>query len=395
MKTNKTRKTVIVTLAIALGLVTILASTFAWWRAQDEVLNRLATKDGLANVSIQETFVEPDDWKPGQTITKEVSIVNTGSAPAMVRVSFEELLRIQSPAVAETDTFDLDSYKLGNKPMLYDVSAHWGSMVVGSTDWNADGWFEVTTTAGPGGIELAADYSPVKVYAKHNTSGSTSSYEFVMVAPIASVPTGGLSGTDLEEAEAYNAAYAGKYQTVAFTREWNNADKILTLKGPMDKSATPPVPFAAPRFMTYGPVVSQAADWRTAAFVAETDIGSSDAERIINAMAAPYGGNYNQKLLLNYDAQAQTLADDTWFYNEDDGYFYFIGIVEGGTNTSKLLESLKLDESASQDYYSNMVFDLTVHSDAIQNTKDALAATDGWNLPAGALRTALEAFCES
>ncbi len=96
MKTIRKRKTFVLVGALALAAVMVLASTFAWFAANDTVKNRLATKDGLADVKIQETFVEPDDWKPNQTITKTVAVADTGSAPALVRLSFKELLKINA-----------------------------------------------------------------------------------------------------------------------------------------------------------------------------------------------------------------------------------------------------------------------------------------------------------
>ena len=355
MTIKNKRKPAILFGAIALAAVLILSGTFAWFTANGSVKNRLTTKDGMANVKIQEVFVEPDDWKPGQTITKEVSIINTGSAPALVRISFEELLKVNLPPAGETTIFDQTKEDSGKRPLLID------SELYPDTDW-----FEVTTTANAskGGIKLAADYSPVKVYAKYDASGSISSYSFAAWAPIA--------GTE----------YDGMFQDVIYDREWNNADKILTLTNI--------------QYMTYQGEISVSADW-AADKPAAADIGKSIAETIINTSTEPeYAetkGNYPNNTHLNYDNITSTPTAGKWFYNTADGYFYYIGLVTSGTVTPNMLKSLLLDENADSEYYSNLVFELTVKFNAIQNTKEAVESV--WTGLSGDLKIAVEALCES
>jgi len=373
MKSSKTRKTVLVSLAIALALVTVLASTFAWFSARDEVLNRLATKDGLANVSIQETFVEPDDWKPGQTITKEVAVVDTGSAPALARITFEELLKVNLPPIGEEDPFNATMATAGKKPMLFDI-----------TPFSGSDWFKVTTTAnaGKGGIKLAADYEDlngVEVWAKYTpagtspSNGSLGSYSFAMWAPV--------DGT----------AFDGSPQAITYTRAWDSATKTLTLSDI--------------EYLAYKPAVTATADW-TVDKPAAANIGKSVAETKLNGSAAPATadttGNYPNNIQLNYanviTSLTGTSADNgKWYYNELDGYFYYIGLVTPGTTTAAMLESLLLKSAADSDYYSNLVFDLTVLMEAIQHTQDAVLS---WVPTTGAtantdLNTALNGFCES
>jgi hypothetical protein len=58
------------------------------------------------------------------------------------------------------------------------------------------------------------------------------------------------------------------------------------------------------------------------------------------------------------------------------------------------LDSLKLDSSAGEKY-SGMKFDLLVHMQAIQNTSEALLASDGWDLKTThAVYNALKGFCD-
>ncbi|MDR0287189.1 MAG: hypothetical protein LBI03_05730, partial [Clostridiales bacterium] len=62
-----------------------------------------------------------------------------------------------------------------------------------------------------------------------------------------------------------------------------------------------------------------------------------------------------------------------WFYNQDDGYFYYIGTVEAGSQTADLLRSVELNSEAGSEY-ANIDYTLIVNMLSIQNTVDAMAA---------------------
>jgi len=376
MQTNIKRKPLILATAIVLALVTIVGATFAWFTANDSVKNRLATKDALANVHIQETFVEPDDWKPGQTITKEVAVADVGSAPALVRVSFKEDLTVNQPPVGEATIFTDAMENATKKPLLFDNTAYAGPE-----------WVEVTTTANAtmGGIKLAADYSPVKVYAMYVApstptppGGSIGSYSFVMWAPIA-----GMTNTPANVGDGTGTELNGKLQAIKFDRVWNGDTKTLTLNNIS--------------YMTYPAPINQLADW-SAAKPATADIGKSVAEGLINAMAA-VSGKYPSNIQLNYNnatpgGVAATPTAGSWYYNANDGYFYYIGLVMPGTITPYMLKSLLLKGDADSDNYANMTFELEVVMKAIQHTKDAVDTE--WSLSSNAaLETAIHALCES
>jgi predicted ribosomally synthesized peptide with SipW-like signal peptide len=356
MKSSIKRKPVILAGALALALVMVAATTFAWFSAKDSVENKLATAEGLANVRIQEVFVETNNWMPGQTITKEVAVLNAGSAPALVRVSFGELLTVSQPASGETTVFDASKEAAGKRPQTIDRS------IFGAE------WFEVTTEANTakGGVKLAADYSPAKVYARHDaTTGSYDSYSFAVWAPIA------------------GSAYAGQLQDIRYDRTWNNDTKTLALSNI--------------RYMTYQGSLTEQADWTVGTDRALTggDIGNSIAETKLNTLPAyaAVNGKYPNYIQLNYGNIAPSPTAGKWYFNAADGYFYYIGRVEAGTVTPNLLGSLLLEEDADSDYYSNMTFKLLVNMEAIQDTRDAVASE--WPGVTGSLKSAIDALCES
>ena len=93
------KKPIILAVAILLAIMTaVSASTFAWFTAQDDVVNRIQSAsltDG--DVSIIETFDPEDVLMPGVAINKDVGAINTGDAPALVRISFSEALSKLEP----------------------------------------------------------------------------------------------------------------------------------------------------------------------------------------------------------------------------------------------------------------------------------------------------------
>ena len=99
------KKPIILAVAILLAIMTaVSASTFAWFTAQDDVVNRIQTAsltDG--DVSIIEAFDPEVPLLPGVGINKDVGAINTGDAPALVRISFSEVLKKLLPMPGTLD----------------------------------------------------------------------------------------------------------------------------------------------------------------------------------------------------------------------------------------------------------------------------------------------------
>ena len=98
-----------------------------------------------------------------------------------------------------------------------------------------------------------------------------------------------------------------------------------------------------------------------------------------------------------------TPADEgKWFYNKDDGYFYYIGVIPGGTATAEMLQGVNLSGNADQMLWQKYEYTLVVCVEGLQANEKALVASDtatgaaaGWKLPSGDLLDTLTALCEA
>lgn len=89
---SKRRRRVLGASCILAALI-IAGSSFAWFTSKDEVTNRL-TASADYGVTIAEDFTPPENWVPGQTIDKNVGVVNTGNVDAFVRAWLEGEMRL-------------------------------------------------------------------------------------------------------------------------------------------------------------------------------------------------------------------------------------------------------------------------------------------------------------
>ena len=80
---EKGKKRIPAIIAIAL-VVFMLGNTFAFWTQEVRVKNEY--KIGKHSTQIVEEFDTPNNWMPGQDVTKKVSVLNEGSFPVFVKV---------------------------------------------------------------------------------------------------------------------------------------------------------------------------------------------------------------------------------------------------------------------------------------------------------------------
>lgn len=89
---KRKQKKVMLMFTLATAAVIVGGMTFAWFSSKDEVTNRFSAQANFG-ASIVEDFVPEEEWLPGQTVNKDVAVVNTGSVDAFVRTWLEGELR--------------------------------------------------------------------------------------------------------------------------------------------------------------------------------------------------------------------------------------------------------------------------------------------------------------
>lgn len=341
----KKNKKLLLGLSISLAVVMTFVGTFAWFTAKDSVTNHFETDqitDG--SVSILEVFTPPTDWKPGQNVTKQVAVANNGSGDVLVRLSFEEMMELlKMPAKS------FDAQATGTQvPQSFNTAAYSGS------EWLDTGVFSAVEGK-PGNVTVKVK----KVVSNAGKSNEKTSYSFVAFSDIT---TGTYSGT----AQRVTASFEVDGTTLKMSDV-----KYWAFEG-VNKSEAAWADFTAPQTSAAPTLLTK--------------------DKIENPITDP-----NNKLSLIYSDKTNLIAAapqaGKWWYNEADGFFYYIGVLKAGTVSPNILESLKLDETADETY-SGMKFDLIVNMEAIQNTEDAIRAATGWGLEGNdTLVNALKPYC--
>lgn len=85
MKKDNRKKLLVVA---GIGLFTIIGGTLAYFTTSDTIKNIFNT--GKYETQIVEDFVSPDNWTPGTTTEKKITITNRGTIDMAVRASYSE-----------------------------------------------------------------------------------------------------------------------------------------------------------------------------------------------------------------------------------------------------------------------------------------------------------------
>lgn len=85
-KRKKNKKKLII--FSSLGMISVIGTTLTYFTTSDEFVNSF--KSGKYQTTIKEDFVSPDNWTPGDTVDKKITVTNTGDIPIAVRASYTE-----------------------------------------------------------------------------------------------------------------------------------------------------------------------------------------------------------------------------------------------------------------------------------------------------------------
>ena len=361
MKLKKNRKFLVAT-AIILALVIGASATFAWVTSSAQLANEFKN-DGFGSASNGMTIIENQDkfdFKIGVPQAKEVSVLNTTGSPMLARVSFEEMIKLldSDNAYADYEWTASATKAAGFEPVPFKAS-------------DVSTWTPITWTGAPTGVTVKTPNPGAS--APLCAVIYTDSLSKTWVAKFDTKPIYDPDTTTITGTPAVKYAY---YKTgTAYYNTWNTKHNYSTWS-----TATP--------WGTNKPAAT------TFDFTLKTSKSS----------LAPTGAGYPAavaaeaaKIKFIYDALKATATADSasWFYNENDGYFYYMKVIPGGSSSAMLLKELELTSAATAKMWEKYEYTLVVCVEGIQATKEALSDTaslgdaSGWGLT-GTLLTQLE-----
>jgi hypothetical protein len=332
-------KGTLLVIALFYAMMVMIGSTFSWVTSSSQKENTFTGEIELTAV-IVEDFDQQNHWQPGTDLTKTVSVHNDGKSAGFVRISFEEITRLIKTSDVSEPFVDAD--EPGVTPE-YCLPSKWDT-------WkDADSVFD--------SVVFLEDSEPVDVEpgiivkVKKSMAG-IHRYQYAIYQEV----DGGQAyrrmtaqfSADSDTLAVHNPRYWG-YQDIGITVEaaWGLANETSTI----------PMPLSA-------------AD--------------------ISHLCTDDG----KKITINYThlitALTSKAADEgKWFYNESDGFFYYIGKIEPNVFSNTLMTGLTLAADADISY-SLMNLQLIINMQALQVNADALASE--WGLD-GQLYAILSSFC--
>lgn len=351
-KQNKKKKYLVA--ASALALLALGAGTFAWFTSKDEAVNHFEGRMVANDITLVETYVPEKDWQPDEEVNKDVAVKNESKYDAFIRVSFKEalsLLKNDNEIRYDGTTYVREGVVLENAPV--------DPIIVPSpTDYTTEGFTDVTAelTNAPAALTVGTVTYKFELYAKSTTTPAEET-EVTYVAQWHN-PNG--------NAKAYIANLSS---AIAFDKETEkytlNAKTVVQLSM-IDKEYD----------------AEKTANWPVDAL--ENTPVTTSLEEFNGIVEAP--AKHNIQLLFAPGTLTATPTEKKWFYNADDGYFYFCAIVPGGGMTEQLLDAVKLNGKAGNEY-SLMQYDLIVLAEGLQAVQNA--SVDEWDVT-GDLKTLLE-----
>ena len=300
--------------ALLYAFFTVVGSTFAWVTSTDARVNEFKGEDRPEAI-LYEVF-EPDmDWQPGAGVPQEIGAYNSGTVNMLVRLSFEESVKTPHPLAA--------------------FAAYNDSAIVLPEYCRASGWADAGTLFA-GGVTLAGGGPiPAGVIVKAERLET-----FV-------------DGSGRYDYAIYYDLGNGKYQRMTASFEPRSGD-VLAVSDIQYWGYT-------------GYTTPETAKW----WEDLPDTGMGESRDIYRLVASR---------MIQIDYNASNLDDTVpaagkWYYNQEDGYFYYIEKLAPSQLTPSLLEGFTLSADAPASY-SGLRLDFTTHLEAVSCAGAALAEWD-------------------
>ncbi|MBP1042825.1 hypothetical protein I6N95_17550 [Vagococcus sp. BWB3-3] len=374
MKKAKNKKKLLA-VGAALSLCVLMLGTFAWDVYQTSKENKFGNAVLGGSIVIEEIFPDPV-LTPGAELQKEVWGVNTSQNDVFIRMSFEERLAllVEEGATGQAEKQYLTDPTLATAkeiPVVMDAIYLDGLAAANTAGTEFDDWKDITAKL-PVGTVTADTKVLAKATKKDITPpGGTATWQVSVEytayrkVPVANTNMGEVSR---DKVVKYPNDAASVAQEVVF--ETDASGKVTTISATVNPATGDITGYTADvgkpaKYSFYtgldtdefynwaGPVVH--AGLTTDPLIPLANIDRSAIDPLIS---------------LKYGADLDTTAAaNTWIYNEDDGYFYWIGIVSSGDKTKNLLEKVGLASSASS-MYDYLDYSLWITADGVL-TKEA------------------------
>lgn len=230
------KKKSLVALAGLLGVLAV-GGTFAYFNVTLTAQNELKTK-GFSS-ELVEKFTPDNDWKPGQTITKEVGVENTGDYDVIARLTWDELWTNANGPVANLSLKDENLANPTSKVIknlndsstwVYGEDGYYYYTKVIKPDETSGAWLNSLTLSpdldlggGAGNAEAATKYYTMAVEKPASDKiGTDPATEWVLYDNNASVPEG---STYVRTVSAPGSEYANANYSLDITIQVLQATK--------------------------------------------------------------------------------------------------------------------------------------------------------------------------
>jgi hypothetical protein len=317
--------------SIILALVIALSATFAWLTSTTSRVNHFENNGYMVDdgsVVVNETFTPDEDWEIGETVTKQVSVTNAGSVPVLARVSFEEILNILA----------------NNGEVSYVAS---------------------DATPGTGLIPAVIDDSVYSAWTALNPSTTISAYVLPANLTIKKAPTGDTLVAYVTNAGVSQSVKVGEHEVSGSNIDikaklalayWTEGSNVYDSWTNTNLNATAP--------------------WSTLFSSDSHAIPTNGAATATSQLSSLIGYNYNAAGVDNSTATA-----NKWYYNADDGFFYYLGIIAPGASSAQLLDSVTLSAAAGK-AFAQVDYNISVTVQSIEAVEEAISSNEGggWNL---------------
>ena len=393
------RKSVLVASCVMAALI-VGASTFAWFTSSDEVTNRLTASSNYG-VSVTEDFTPPENWVPGQTVKKEVGVVNTGNVDAFVRMWLEGEMKLIKEDSAGKSVADFGAATITN---VNDATL---TAIKLSKKDEEGTYYRVLSDSDRKALqtgELA--YSPSYT----NGAGAVTKINSESFDP---------SGAGIYLfRRSYNLAGDGSIDTntIEYSGYYYNGTDCYALQTKNDSTVSGGVEGKGSNVYVKGMTGAYGSDASTGFAAKAAAVKLFTASKIIlsnsdllwtytaspTAASSPFGStnpfftvvqnNVSSTLAVNIELQNVGTGSTQWTYSDGEGNtndtFYYNDDLEGGASASLLVKNVKLDDRTSQNDYIAFDFDLNVNLESIQVTKDSdgnesdQTVKDGWEAAA-------------